>query len=427
MYRITVDVNGTCTIGGLSLYSTIGSHTSGEQTSVIDTTNNRMMVVFRASDSYWYGLSAPITGTGTGAALGTWSTATQYSTTYYNWDGVPPASVYVASLDRMYFFFTYASNQYGMVGIAKWSGSAVAFEMGSQPLYTNYDNNNYYGWDCALAANGQIALVHPGNGAYAGTRAVNITPAATTVTLQGSDTNIMAGMGGAGTSQGVALVYDTSQTKFVAYQVGNTFAQEVATFECGTSSAPTSISSAYTVSSSATFTYVQRVRPPLGYDSTNEHVIIGFCNSTDAFVKYSALDVSGATPALSGATVASIINNSNYNQYGNYAFDSNEGWLVSAPLYGSANAALAVTNSATTSNNTAWLGVAQNAATGAAEAVTIKSLGTVDENQTGMTVGDTIYITTTGGITNSSAGTQRVGRALSATKLLIDQYGTGAA
>ena len=142
----------------------------------------------------------------------------------------------------------------------------------------------------------------------------------------------------------------------------------------------TQISSTVVVSSSATFNYVSRVRPPLGYDSTNEHVIIGFCNNTDAFVKYSALDVSGATPALSGATVASTLNNSNYNQYGGYAFDSNEGWLVSAPLYGTANAALAVTNTATTSNYTAWLGVAQNAATGAAEAVTIKSLGTIDRS-----------------------------------------------
>ena len=427
MYRITVDVNGTCTIGGLSLYSTLGTHVDGEQTSVVDTTNNRMMVVFRASDSYWYGISAPITGTGTGAALGTWSTAHQYSTTYYNWSAVPPASVYVASLDRMYFFFTNANNQLGMVGIAKWSGSAVAFEMGSQPLYTNYNNNNYYNWDCALAANGQIALIHGGNGVWAGTSACNITPAATTVTFQGGDTQIMAGVNYVGTSQGVALVYDTSQSKMVAYQVGNQNSSEVATFEVGTTLAPTSISATYVVDSTTAFTAVSRVRPPLGYDSTNEDVIIGFVTSANNYIKYSALDVSGAAPVLSGVAVDSLMNKANYTQYGGYAFDTAFGWLVAAPLYSTNNSAVAVTNTATTSNYEAWLGVAQNAATGAAEAVDVKTFGSVDENQTGMTIGDVIYLTTTGGITSSSAGNKVLGRALTATKLLIQYSGTGTA
>jgi hypothetical protein len=424
-YSITVDASGVVIMTN-GTTAVVGGNSYGMQCSWVDTVNNRLVLFYRGGTGLMFATSAAISGTGIGATLGTWSTSVQFSASLYNYGATALTGQYVASLNRGYFFFTHPSNRYPMVGICYWDTgtSAMVFENTTQPLYLHF-RVQYHGPDVALAANGNIAVVYPDSAGATGTTAYNITPTTTTITLQG-DALIMGPTGGSA-SQGCAVVYDTSQTKFVAYQIGAASSSEVCTFVCGTTGAPSSISSTYVVDATTQFTYFANVRPPLGYDSTNEEVIIGFVTSANNYIKYSVLDVSGATPVLSGVAVDSLMNMSTYPQNGDYAFDTVFGWLVAAPLYGTVESAIAVTGTSTTSNYAAWLGVAQNAATGAAEAVDIKILGGVDENQTGMTIGDVIYLTTTGGITGSSAGNIAVGRALTATKLMIDRYGAGTA
>ena len=108
---------------------------------------------------------------------------------------------------------------------------------------------------------------------------------------------------GAGTwGQGVAVIYDDANSKFLTYAQGNNSTTTYASFTMGTTLAPVLGGQAsFTYSPT---TYVQRVRPPLAVDTTNDVVIIGYVPSGSTVV-YSAVDLSGTNPALTGSPITS--------------------------------------------------------------------------------------------------------------------------
>tara|TARA_R110000765_G_scaffold295265_1_gene390390 strand:+ start:129 stop:518 length:390 start_codon:yes stop_codon:yes gene_type:complete len=125
-----------------------------------------------------------------------------------------------------------------------------------------------------------------------------------------------------------------------------------------------------------------------------------------------------------GAPVVSTMSKANWPNYGNgYGFTGS--WIGFAGLWGWDAGGYAVAAASIASTATAQIGVAQNAATGAAEAVTIKTIGALDETGTGMTIGD-VYLDQDGNrVFASGAVTTLVGRAITSTKLLITQSGSG--
>ena len=311
-----------------------------------------------------------------------------------------------------------------MCAVFDTSGSAPVVTSAGGYVNASY-NNQYYGYDTALAANGNICLMGGAHGSFAGSTAYNIIPAVSGITNTG-EAQVMAGLGGSGTTQGVAVVYDASQTKMVGYQVGNNAYQEAATWVLPATGAPSSVSTTLTVSSSATFSYTSRVRPPLGYDDVNGIVVCGFIDSASIIIRFDQIITSGTNPTMLGAPVISTMSKSNWFNYGNgYGFTGS--WIGFAGLWGWDAGGYAVAAANVTTDNTKQIGIAQNAVAGAAAAVTIKTLGALDETQTGMTVGD-IYIDQNGAPSSSigSYGTL-VGRAIASDKLLITVSGSGTA
>ena len=417
IYTIETDASGTTT---LTLKGTYGSTVAGENTSTstVDTTSNRLIIIYVGTTGYFYSDSTPITGTGSGSAIGSWSGAVQWYSHLFNWSGVPIKAFYLPAIDETWFVYTNNNTQNLYMGMLAWSGSAMT---NRNSATINSETGNTYNPDAAIAANGQICVVHAGSGSWAGVTAYNITPAPATMTVQGS-TRIFDGTGaGAGTSQGVAVIYDDANSKFLTYAQGNNSTTTYASFTMGTTLAPVLGGQAsFTYSPT---TYVQRVRPPLAVDTTNDIVFIGYVPSGSTVV-YSAVDLSGTNPVLSGSPVTSDQAMSTFSQYGESAW--NGSYCVFAGVYtgGPQASGFAVSGITTTANSSKWLGVAQNAATGAAEAVVVKTLSGLDETQTGMTIGNA-YITGAGVVTNSSGGNVSVGRAISATKLLLTSTGTG--
>jgi hypothetical protein len=345
----------------------------------------------------------------------------QLTSSYYNWTGVPVKCVYVAATDRTYFFFT-NYNQYAMCSVVDTSGSAPVTAYAGNYVNSSY-NNQYYGYDAALAANGNICLVGGGHGSFAGMTAYNIIPAVSGFTNTG-ETQVMAGVGGSGTTQGVAVVYDASQTKMVGYQVGNNTNQEAATWVLPATGAPSSLSTTLVVTSGTAFSYTNRVRPPLGYDDVNGYCALGYVDSSTVMIQFDQIITSTTNPTMLGSPVVSDMSQSNWSNFGlGQGFTGT--WIGFGGLWPTNPGGYAVSVATTTSTASAQIGVAQNAATGAAEAVTIKTLGALDETGTGMTVGD-VYLDTSGNrVFASGSSTTLVGRAISATKLLITQTGSG--
>tara|TARA_R110002020_G_scaffold418376_2_gene627624 strand:- start:1143 stop:2843 length:1701 start_codon:yes stop_codon:yes gene_type:complete len=427
IYIMEVTSAGVVTLNSVSTISGTGTGTYGLQSMTHDTTNDKLVVMYEASTGYFDVQSGTLSGTGSSSTVSAWSGAVNVSSSFYRWVGVPVSSVYVAATDRSYFIFT-NYNQYCCANVIDTSGASPVIANSGD--YVNpWTNNQYYGYDCALAANGQIAIVGAGNGGFAGMTAYNITPSASGWTLQDTGTGgtqIMAGIAGVGTTQGVAVVYDASETKMVAYQVGNQAQTELATFVIPTTGDMTNVSTTLALDSSNTFTYVQRVRPPLGYDTTNNVVIAGYkTTASSPFVVFERIDTSGTNPVKAGSPVTSTLSESNWSQFGGVAYSPTYNWLCWSGCWGATSGGFSVSTASISTNNTAQIGVAQNAATGAGQAVTIKTLGALDETQTGMTVGD-IYIDKDGAPTATSTGLNiQVGRAIAADKLLITETGSG--
>jgi len=428
IYITEIDVSGVLTMTTVSTITGTGTGTHGQQSMTYDTTNDKLVVLYVATTGYWDVRSGTLSGTG-GSSTVSWGVAVNVSTGYYRLTGVPVSSLYVAATDRSYFFFT-NYNQYACANVINTSGASPVIANGGGYINGNTSGQTY-GYDCALAANGQIAVVTASNGARYGMSAYNITPTASGWTVQSSITGIqiMAGIGlGGGTTQGVAVVYDASQTKMVGYQVGNMAQTEVATFVIPTTGDMTNVSTTLVLDSANTFSYVAHVRPPLGYDTSNGVVAVGYITAASTpMVVFESIDTSGTNPVKGGSGLTTTINNSNWGQLGGVAYSPTYNWICWSGVISSSSGGFPISAASISSTNTKQIGIAQNAATGAAEAVTIKTVGALDETQTGMTIGD-IYIDRDGAITSSSGGVNtQVGRAIAADKLLITVSGSGAA
>jgi hypothetical protein len=119
--------------------------------------------------------------------------------------------------------------------------------------------------------------------------------------------------------------------------------------------------------------------------------------------------------SLSGTTLSFQTAVSNSGCYGAVAYDSTQ--YKVAYTY-STNSQVFEPGYTTVTN---WVGVATNSASGGGD-VDVAMLGAVVTNQTGLTTGTTYYLSSTGALTTSSSATgYKIGKALSATNLLITE------
>jgi hypothetical protein len=421
VYIMEISSAGVVSIAHVTTYSASGIGTYGQQASSVDTTNDKLVMYWRYSNGYMYGVAAPLSGTGGTSTVGAWSSAVLQGYGQYSWTGVPVKTLYVAATDRTYCFFTNQS-QYAMFGVLDTSAAT--------PVWTSTGSwvdgvftNQYYGWDAALAANGNICLVGGANSSYAGITAYSITPLASGGTYQGY---AQVQSGGIGSTQGVAVVYDASEGKMVGYGVGNHYKYYVSTWVIPATGAPNTVSTVLDVEAGLTsaFAYTSRIRPPLGYDDVNGVVVIGYRLTSTSMIQFDQVVTSATNPTMFGSAIASTMSYANWPNFG-LGQGYTGSWIGFAGLWGTDPGGYPVAAASVSTNNTKQIGIAQNAVAGAAAAVTIKTLGALDETQTGMTVGD-IYIDQNGAPSSSigSYGTL-VGRAIASDKLLITETGSG--
>ena len=79
-----------------------------------------------------------------------------------------------------------------------------------------------------------------------------------------------------------------------------------------------------------------------------------------------------------------------------------------------------------TTNDAAWFGIAKNTTSGAGQAIEVYVLGGISDVQSGLTIGSDYYVQGDGTIgTSGIVADKFIGRAVTATKLLVENTGTG--
>ena len=142
-----------------------------------------------------------------------------------------------------------------------------------------------------------------------------------------------------------------------------------------------------------------------------------FGNTTGRYV---TATVSGTTPTVSSETV--FTSDTFFGYQNGATFDSGQNRIVlnSRDIANSGyGAAFVLRNAGTISNNDTWIGISTEAISNAATG-TVTIVGGVNEQQTGLTTGSTYYVAADGSLSTTDSG-YKVGKAISATKILITE------
>ena len=111
---------------------------------------------------------------------------------------------------------------------------------------------------------------------------------------------------------------------------------------------------------------------------------------------------------------------------GHSGSDSRNGALVCFDASGNNADAQGIFYGAAVTNDAAWVGIAKNSTSGAGQAIDVYVLGGVSDVQTGLTVGADYYAQSNGTIGTGVTTTDKfVGRAVTTTKLLVENTGVG--
>jgi len=178
--------------------------------------------------------------------------------------------------------------------------------------------------------------------------------------------------------------------------------------------------------------------PPLHIDKTNDTYYCAYQSSladtSNNFninvdrmaITTTTVDRANTTDVTTSAYQVASGASNGFMLVGHSGSDSHNGALV--VFNGSTNAAAAqgVFYGTAATNDGAWVGIAKNTTSGAAQAIEVYILGGVSDVQAGLTVGADYYAQSDGTIGTGVTSTDKfVGRAVSATKLLVENTGVG--
>ena len=187
----------------------------------------------------------------------------------------------------------------------------------------------------------------------------------------------------------------------------------------------------------ALFNAAQNYQQPIAYDETNDttYAVYSSNDATGAVNKWiiDRLTVTGTTVDRASSTsfaVTAYEYNSSYNavQFVQHAAAADSRNAALVVFNGGTNAAAAQGGflGEAANNDAAWLGIAKNSTSGAGQAIEVYVLGGVSDVHTGLTVGADYYAQSDGSIGTGVTATDKfVGRALTATKLLVENTGAG--
>ena len=392
---------GTVSGTSISFGTPVFTNNYGEPVNVVyDSTNNKFVVAYTASDNSGKAFVATISGTS--LSFGSTSTFSPSPTGPTN---INP--VFDSNAGKAVIFYTDNNNSfYGTAVVGTVSGTSISF--GSPVVFNSastFSGQRANGATFDSSSNKVVVAYH--DAGYANSRVGTV-----------SGTSISFGAESAWTAnitQRVVCSYDTDQNKVVvAYQdqTDGQLNKVVIGTVSGTSISYGTPATYYDSAGS----YGRSTR--ISYNAAAKTHLITFIDDTTEDSYFVELKVSGnsftSTPAEVFATSSS--------SYGTIAYDSGSEVNViffqdgDNSLYGTAFVKRLGSTNLTSEN---YIGIASNGYADT-QAATINAKGFIDDNQTGLTPGQSYYVQTDGTL-GTTAGDPSVfaGTAVSANKLIV--------
>jgi len=454
----TVEViSGTSQTESLGTQTTYNSSASTNAAAVYDSANEKVVIFFTDQGDSYKGKAVVGTVSGTSISFGT---PVQFSTGVYYSIG----AAYDANSGKIVVGYSYydGTDHEARAIVGTVSGTSISF--GTHTVV--YNATNIYSWvDVVYDASSTKVVVAlaagtPKTVAYVGT------VSGTSISF-GSQTQITTGR----VNYYINSVYDTANSKIVyAYAdiddsnkgkaiVGTVSGSSISfgsitTFETGGARYITAdydtqnskviiayadLSNSYTgnmivgtvsgtsisFGSPVTFTANGLEYAESAYDAATGKFAVFYRGNTfgNATGRYVTATVSGTTPTVSSETV--FTSDTFFGYQNGATFDSGQNRIVlnSRDIANSGyGAAFVLRNAGTISNNDTWIGISTEAISNAATG-TVTIVGGVNEQQTGLTTGSTYYVAADGSLSTTDSG-YKVGKAISATKILITEGNT---
>ena len=389
------------TISGTSI--TFGAENSWSGTSsayesiVYDSTNNKVVVAYRDGGNSNYGTAVVGTVSGTSVTFGT---PVVFNSAQTDWID----ATYDSTNSKIVIVFAdggFSPTGTAMVGTV--SGTSISF--GSE---THWASGFQYSSITYDPTNQKMVISYKDNSASNVGKVVVGTVSGTSISV-GSEVTFNSGA-----TQDTRSAFDPSTNKILL-----TYRDDVT----GEGEALVGTVSGTSISFGSPVVFESNNATPydIVYDSTNQKMVLAWRGNDGSY--YGKIN----TAAISGTSVsfetAATISSANAVRIG-LAYDTvNEKTAIFyGEFVGSWNGKSSVFTYGST-NASSYIGIAaeaiSNTATGA---ITID--GGVNEGQTGLTIGSTYYVADDGSLSTTNNG-RKIGRAISATKILVDSAMSG--
>ena len=452
---MTITASGsTTTVTWGTPYNISTSAAYGAQISW-DASAERIVITWTDS-SNWIAEHATPTGTGASATISATSGTYIFETT---WPGTyPHVQDYVPAYNGTAVLFSGHTWGYGIASQTLFVDTSGTFTTGTRTSFYSESSATIGGgyWD---ATNSLFFVVY-GNS--------NGTTKAMTGTYSGSGSTLSLAIRGGTTN--TSTVYVTGTTQSQAYTTSVTHIEHLdralvmLTFDTSTSSEEQQIQlwdpnaggnyipdykdrmeqymlndTQYLWSQTdpaGTASFYNR-QLPIAYDATNDetYMVYSSNDATGAVNKWILDHLAVTATTVDRATSTSfVVTDYTYNtgygamQWVHHAAAANarNSAIVVFGLSSNAQNAQGVFLGQASVNDAAWVGIAKNSTSGAGQAIDVYVLGGVSDVQTGLTVGADYYAQSDGSIGTTVTSTDKfVGRALTATKLLVENTGVG--
>ena len=225
-------------------------------------------------------------------------------------------------------------------------------------------------------------------------------------------------------NQATSIAYNTEDAKFVVTSnYGNPSHAHIYTLlkPSSTGGNPTLSGSAinYTTSNLAT-----NVSSRLLYDPKVKDVLVCYWDNSANEIRVRRVDSSGTSPTVGTVLSIKSSDGSGYLLNDFVYLDVINRFMVYGRSTGSnGHQSAGFRTSTVTTNNTDWIGFAESAISNSASG-DILLIGSVAENQSGLTIGSTYYVQVDGTLDTASGSAIKAGRAIAADKLIITEGNT---
>ena len=370
--------------------------------SVYDSTNNKVVIAYRDGGNSQYGTAIVGTVSGTSISFGT-AVVFNSGTIDYN-----TSATYDSTNNKIVIAYTDAGNSYyGTAIVGTVSGTSISF--GSEVVFesaTTVDASATYD-----STNNRVVIAYRdvGNSQYG--------------------TAIVGTVSGTSISFGTAVVFKSALTVNTSATYDSTNNRVVIAYrdwtnsKYGTAIVGTVSGTSISFGSEVVFNSGNSASISATYDSTNNRVVIAY---NDGGNSYYGTAIVGTVSGTSISFGSEVVYNSNlsYESIGLVSNSTENKVIISYENTGDSDKGTAIvfTFGGTATNEASTIGIATEAIADTATG-TVTIIAGVNDQQTLLTIGTLYYVQYDGTVTatpNASYGFKKLGRALSATEILIE-------